>query len=44
MKDFIVEILYNLILEILSSIWFFIRPVIYLYIVWVSMKVMALYY
>lgn len=44
MREFILEIFYRFILEILSSIWFLIRPVFYLYLIWVSMKVVALYH
>ena len=41
MRRFILEILGQLVAEILSTIWFFVRPVVYLSLIWGSMKIAA---
>lgn len=44
MRDFILEVFERIVVEILSAVWFFIRPVVYLYLIWASMKLAALFH
>lgn len=43
MRDFVFEFFYRIISEILRSVWFLARPMFYLYLAWVTMKMVALY-
>lgn len=38
------EILGLFVVEILRTIWFFARPVVYLYLVWVSINIAELFH
>lgn len=42
MRDFILEIFERIIIEILNVVWFFVRPVVYLNLIWISMKIATL--
>lgn len=43
MRGFILEIIVRVLNQILSAIWFFVRPVFYLYLIWGGMKVMSIF-
>lgn len=44
MKNLVLELMTRLALELMGTIWFFIRPIAYLYLVWFAMKVAALFH
>lgn len=43
MKFFILEIFLRLIDLVLNFTWFLIRPMVYLYMIWASIKIMILF-
>lgn len=43
MKNLIMVLITRLLLEIMGTLWFFLRPIFYLYLVWLGMKIAALF-
>lgn len=44
MSDFILELIKKIILEMINSVWFFIRPVVYLYLIYASIKIVTFFH
>lgn len=39
MKDLALTLLRNFVIELMSTAWFFIRPVLYLYLIWLWTRI-----
>jgi hypothetical protein len=43
MKNLVLLLMTRLVIEIMGTLWFFLRPIFYLYLVWFGMKISALF-